>query len=140
MGSFEILEHTGEIGVVGHGKSLANAFGQVARGMFSFMVELGTVEERVWRQVKVEASDQEALLVDWLNELIYLFDTEGIVFSSFHVEEVSGFRLTANCSGERLDPEKHRFAIAPKAAIYHMAEVKEVPNGAGWRAQVILDI
>ena len=140
MGSFEILEHTGEIGVLALGETRAEAFAQAARGMFSIMVSLDAIEEREVRQVEVEAGDVEGLLVAWLNELIYLFDVEELVFKRFHMEEVEDSRLRALCHGEKLDPERHRFAIAPKAATYHMLEVAEVAGGPGWQARVILDI
>jgi len=73
---FEILEHTADIGIVARGKNLAEVFAQAAKGMFSLITDLNTVEERVERRVKVEAPDIESLLVAWLNELVYLFDTK----------------------------------------------------------------
>ena len=73
MGSFEILEHTGEIGILARGRTPSEVFAEAARGMFSFIVDLGAVEERDVRRVEVEATDLEALLVEWLNELTYRF-------------------------------------------------------------------
>ena len=140
MGSFQILEHTGEIGLLAHGRTPAETFSQAAKGMFSIMVELDAVEEREARLVHVEGHDMGALLVAWLNELIYLFDVEGIVFKSFLVQKINDTYLEALCHGEKLDVERHRFTISPKAATYHMLEVKEDPEGSGWRARVILDI
>ena len=140
MGSFQILEHTGEIGILAHGDTPAQVFCQAARGMFSVMVALEAVEEREVRHVEAEGRDLEALLVAWLNELIYLFDVEGMVFKSFHIQEMDQTQLKALCHGEKLAMERHKFSIGPKAATYHMIEVREAADRSEWQARVILDI
>ena len=140
METYQIIDHTGEIGVLAHGTTLAQAFGEAATGMFSFMVDLESVDLREARQVELEATDVGALLVAWLNELIYIFDVEGLVFREFQVEETVGPRLKAVCRGERLDPQRHKFSIGPKAATYHMLEVVQEAGSGGRRARVILDI
>ena len=137
MGSFQILEHTGEVGILARGRSLEEAFVQAAKGMFSLMVDPQTIEEEEERWVEVEATDREALLVAWLNHLIYLFDVEGLLLCHFRVEEVDEKHLKAVCHGEKLSPERHQLNLAIKAATYHMVEVREEN---GWWARVILDI
>ena len=140
MGSFEILEHTGEIGIQAYGETAARVFDQTARGMFSFMVQLGAVEEREVRPVEADGANMGALLVAWLNELIFLFDVEQMVFKRFHIKDIDDTHLKALCYGEYLDPERRRFSIGPKAATYHMLEVEQDSETSGWRARVILDI
>ena len=66
-GFLEILEHTGKIGILARGGTRAEAFGEAAKGMFSFMVSLDAVDEREVRRVEAEGSDIEALLVAWLD-------------------------------------------------------------------------
>ena len=137
MGSFQILEHTGEVGVLARGRSLEETFVQAAKGLFSLMVDPQTIEEEEERWVEVEATDREALLVAWLNHLIYLFDVEGLLLCRFRVEEVDEKHLKAVCHGEKLSPKRHQLNLAIKAATYHMVEVREEN---GWWARVILDI
>lgn len=139
-GSFQILDHTGETGILARGRSRADLFCQVARGMFSFMVDLDSVNEREERCVEADAPDGEALLVAWLNELIYLFDVEGLMFSRARILEIGDTHLKAVCYGERLDLDRHGFSISPKAATYHMLEVAKEPGGSDWTAKIILDI
>ncbi len=140
MASYQILDHTGEIGILGRGANAAQAFEQAATGMFSFMVDLETVEGRQEWRVEVEGPDLEGLLVEWLNELIYLFELEGMVSRDFRIHEMGSTFLKATCYGEVLDVERHRFSIAPKAATYHMLEVTpETARSECW-AKVILDI
>ena len=138
MESFQIIEHTGEIGVLGRGQTPAQAFGAAAKAMFSFMVDLDSVQELELRKVDAEANDIESLLVAWLNELIYLFDVEGLVFKRFQIEDMNDNRFSARCHGEPLDFDRHKFNISPKGATYHLLEVKE--EAGKWRAQLILDI
>ena len=140
MGTFQILEHTSEIGILARGETIAEAFGQAATGMFSIMVQLEAVEERGIRRVEIDAPDIEALLVTWLNELIYLFEVEGLVFNRAQIPEISSTHLKALCYGEKLDLDRHHFHIAPKAATYHMLEVVEEPLERTWQARVVLDI
>ena len=108
--------------------------------MFSCMVELDAVEERETRHVGADGPDREALLVAWLNELIYLFDVEAMVFNRFGIHEMDETHLKAICYGERLDPERHKFNLWPKAATYHMVALEKESEPAIWRPRVILDI
>ena len=137
MGGFELLDHTSEVGVSATGRDLKEAFAQAAQGMFSIIVESEDVEEVLEREVQVEAPDIGALLVAWLNELIYRFEAEGTVFKGFQVVELTDTRLRATCWGEQANPRKHRFKTDVKAATYHMLEVEP---GEPSRVQVILDI
>ncbi len=73
---FEILEHTADVGIVAYGSDMKQAFANAAKGLFSIITELDDVEETGHRDIALTAPDRESLLVAWLNELIYLFDTE----------------------------------------------------------------
>ena len=140
MGSFEILDHTADVGIAARAHTRAELFAQVATGMFFLMVDLEAVEERETRDVEVQGRDPAALLVAWLDELIYLLDVEQMVFRRFDVQEVGDTRLRAICYGERAEAGRHQLHISPKGATYHMLEVAPDEGGSGWRAQVILDV
>ncbi len=138
MGSFELMEHTADVGIVARGETLADVFAQAALGLTSVLADPAAIEEREERAVEAEAPDREALLAGWLNELVYLFDVHGLLFRSFTVSEVTDTHLRAICHGERVDPARHELRTGVKSATYHMLKVKQ-ENG-GWRARVILDI
>lgn len=137
MSVFEITDHTADVGIHAHGETLGEVFAQSALGMFSIISDLQYVHERESRQVEVEAPDREALLVAWLNELIYLSAVEGLLFRRFQVLDVEDTRVRALCHGERFDRGRHRMNTEVKAATYHMLEVYEDDH---WHAHVILDI
>ena len=73
---FEILDHTADVGIIAYGADMNQAFANAARAMFSVVTELDDVEEAMYRDIELTATDEESLLVEWLNELIDLFEPE----------------------------------------------------------------
>ena len=134
---FEILDHTADIGIIAYGADISQAFANAARALFSLITELDDVAEFLHRDIELTAPDAESLLVAWLNELIYLFDTENIVFKRFDVSKLSNKQLKARSYGEKVDSSKHRLKTGVKAATYHMLKVD---NGNICRVQVLFDI
>ncbi len=134
---FEIVDHTADVGIVAYGADVSQAFANAARALFSLITELDDVEEFLRRDIEVTAPDEESLLVEWLNELIYLFDTENIVFKRFDVTKLTNTQLKARSYGEKVDSSKHRLKTGVKAATYHMLKVDK---GNDCRVQVLFDI
>ena len=135
---YELLEHTADAGVIAHGQSLAEAFCHAAEGMYSLMVEPSTVEERESRQVAVMAEDAEGLLVAWLLELLFLTETQDMVFRRFTVDEIGPTKLRGSAYGEPLDLSRHSTGVGVKAITRHMLEI--APEDGGYRLQVLFDI
>jgi SHS2 domain-containing protein len=134
---FEVIDHTADVGIIAYGSDLKEAFANSAYGMFSLIADLDGVREEVSREVDVQATDQEALLVDWLNELLYLFDVEHIIFKRFEVTNLSQNRLQAKVYGDKIDTSRHQLKTAVKAATYHMLKIE---RNKGVKVQFILDI
>ena len=134
---FEIVNHTADVGIIAYGDDINQAFANAARALFSLITELDDVEEILHRDIELVAPDEESLLVEWLNELIFLFDTENIVFKSFDVIKLNNTQLKARSYGEKVDSSKHRLKTGVKAATYHMLKVDK---GDGYRVQVLFDI
>ena len=136
---YEPLEHTAEAGVIARGATLAEAFANAAEGMYALMLELDGIEERGEREVTLDDENLEALLVDWLLELLFLTETEGLVFRRFAVDELSERRLRARAWGERFDPERHHsHNVMVKAVTQHLLEIAQ--EDGGYRVQVLFDI
>jgi len=134
---FEILNHTADVGIIAYGADLSQAFANAAKALFSLITELDDVEEVVHRDIELTANDEESLLVDWLNELVYQFDTEGIIFKRFDITQLDNTRLKARSYGEKVDSSRHKLKIGVKAATYHMLKVDK---NDGCRVQVLFDI
>ena len=124
------------MGLVAYGKSLAEAFANAAYGLFSLIVEPNKVKEKESRKVTVQAQDAESLLFNWINELIYIFEVERLLFKSFDITEFTGRSLEAICWGEKYDPSRHQLKTGVKSATYHMLKVDGEKN----RVQVIFDV
>lgn len=139
---WEVLEHTADTGIVAYGRDLPELFAAAATGLSALMVDLSTVEERLSRVIEVPATipgDYAGLLVDWLSELVYLFDAEHLIFRRFEVEWVSDEGVRATAFGEPVDPQRHVLGTGIKAVTYHALEVAQQLDGT-WRAQVIVDV
>ncbi|UCB42330.1 MAG: archease [Dehalococcoidales bacterium] len=134
---FELIEHTADVGIMAYGADVREAFANAARGMFSLIVELGSIGEVEHRYIEVTASDEESLLAAWLNELICLFDAENMLFSRFEITEFGDTFLRAKAYGEPVDSSRHQLKVGIKAATYHMLEVDRSDGG---RVQVLFDI
>ncbi len=134
---FEILNHTADVGIIAYGADMNQAFANAARGLFSLITELEDVEETEYRDIELTAPDQESLLVEWLNELIYLFDAEQIIFKRFDIAQLSQTHLKARSYGHKVDSSKHKLKMGVKAATYHMLKI-EKSNGA--KVQVLFDV
>lgn len=134
---FEIIDHTADIGIIAYGANLAEAFSNAARALFSLITEPEDVKEALYRDIEIEAPDEENLLVGWLNELIYRFDTENILFKRFDITHLDSTGLKARGYGEKADSSRHKLKTGVKGATYYMLEVSK---GGSCKVQVLLDI
>jgi len=138
MGSFEVIDHTADVGIVAKGATLPELFEVAAEGMFSFLIDSASVENHTWLERRVEAEDLEGLLAAWLNDLLVMLSAEAFVPKVFVVDEVSEQRLRATVHGEPVDRARHHFRLDVKAATYHMLKVERTDGG--WSARVIFDV
>ena len=134
---FEIVDHTADVGIIAYGADMKEAFANAAKGLFSLITELDDVEEAEYRDTEVSAPDQESLLVEWLNELIYLFDAENIIFRRFDITRLNNTVLEARSYGCRVDSSRHKLKTGVKAATYHMLKIEQDNGG---KVQVLFDI
>ncbi len=134
---FEIINHTADVGIIAYGADMNEAFANAAKALFSLITELDDVEEVMHRDIELTAPDQESLLVEWLNELIYLFDAENMLFKRFDVTQLSQTQLKARSYGHKVDSSKHKLKTGVKAATYHMLKIDKSNGG---KVQVLFDI
>ncbi len=113
-------------------------FANAAKAFFEVLVASESIEERLEKVVEVNADAPDHLMVDWLSELLFLFDTEGLLIKRFDMKSVNDHNLKATVGGETFDPARHEIKTGIKAVTYHKLYVREA-NGM-WEAQVILDL
>jgi len=136
--AFEIIDHVADVGIVAYGTDVEELFSNAALALFSLITEPESIEEKLHLDLEVSSEGRDRLLVEWLNELIYLFDAERILFNRFDIKRLTHNELKATCYGEGFDSMKHKIKIGVKAATYHMLKLDK--NGDGCKAQIILDI
>lgn len=124
---FEFLEHTADVYIAAHGKSLAEAFENAALALFETMTYTERVREVEEDGLELTAEDEEALLYSWLEELLLRFEVESKLYSRFKVNSIEespqGYILKARMWGELFDRERHGSKTDVKAVTYHRMEI-----------------
>jgi riboflavin kinase/FMN adenylyltransferase len=131
---YEELEHTADRALRVWGRNLPDLFVGAARGMYSLIADPENLVPTIWRQVRLEDLDQESLLVSWLNELIFLTETEGLLFVDFQIDLLSDTMLVGRAGGMHAPATK----AGIKAATFH--ELALVPEGGGWSTSITFDV
>ena len=138
MKTYELINHTADVGVKAYGKNLSEAFEHAAKGMFDIITDNSEIESIGQYNIELEADDLEQLLVDWLSELLFLNSAKNLVFGFFKVElDEKNNKLSGKVFGEKFDISKHKPGAEIKAVTYHILEVR---NKRPFHVQVLFDI
>jgi tRNA nucleotidyltransferase (CCA-adding enzyme) len=135
---WEHFEHEADMGVRGFGPTRAAAFEQAALAMMAVVTDPAGVRPVEAIPVQCAAPDDELLLADWLNALIYEMSTRKMVLGRFAVT-VTDHRLDATAWGEPVDVARHQPAVELKGATYTALAVRQTPGGE-WSAQCVVDV
>jgi len=136
--NFRILDHTADLRVKIRGNSQKELFKNAARGMFSVITQINKITPNQSIPIKLKAQREEDLLVDWLNELIYLMSTRDILFCDFKIDEISPEHIKAEALGEKFNNKKHRINSEIKAATYHNLKIDS--HRQSQSVEVIFDV
>jgi SHS2 domain-containing protein len=136
--SWSTFEHQADLGLQVDAPDGATLFAEAGLAYFATVCDLEHVEERAVYELSGEAAGVEELLVDWLNDLVFLFEGGGTVCRRIVFPEWSPVRYRAELHGEPADPRRHGLRDVVKAATYHGLTVHQ--DASGWHARVILDV
>jgi SHS2 domain-containing protein len=135
---YETFEHTADLGLRVRAPDIDTLFVEAAQALFAAIIEdLTAVQPQQQVEVQLTGTDRDLLLFDWLNELLFRFETAHLVFGRFEVQIV-GDQLHGKAWGEPLDRARHLLSHEVKAITYHGLRVEPTPDG--WLAEVIVDI
>jgi tRNA nucleotidyltransferase (CCA-adding enzyme) len=134
---WEHFPHEADIGVRGIGSTKVEAFAEAAAAMMAASIDIGRIRPSERVEIACAAPDDELLLVDWLNALIYEMAARRMVFARFEVE-IAGGKLAASAWGEPVDVARHEPAVEVKGATY--TALKVAPSDGGWIAQCVVDV
>lgn len=132
---YRLLEHTADAMVEVSGRSLDELFANAAFAMFDQMTDATKIEPKGELKIVLEADTKEGLLVDFLQELLFLNDVEDLVFGEFEVK-TDGKKLEALVRGEKFDENKHPKRAVVKGVTYHKLEIDPVKG----RLTILFDV
>jgi tRNA nucleotidyltransferase (CCA-adding enzyme) len=135
---WELLPHGADIGVRGIGSSKEEAFEQAAVALTAVITDPNSVAAKDIVEVTCDAHDDELLLVNWLNALIYEMATRRMLFGRFEVH-IEDCRLRAKAWGEAIDEHKHEPGVEVKGATCTELKVAQ-DRERGWLAQCVVDV
>ena len=134
---WEHFPHDADIGVTGIGPTRAEAFRQAAFALTAVVTDPRHVQAKEVVRIVCHADNEELLLVEWLDALIYEMAVRRMVFGEFSVE-ITGQELWATATGEPVDVARHQPAVEIKGATLTALRVAEGPDG--WRAECVVDV
>ena len=143
---FIYLDHVADIRFIAYGNTLENVFENAAKAMFFVIADIKNIEPKHSFPIEIEAADLENLMVNFLSELLFLFDAEEILFGQIDVKEIKiietdgekTYVVTAVAAGEPIDNKKQNFKTEVKAVTYNGIRVDKTPDG--FETEVVLDL
>ena len=132
------FDHTADVGLEAWGATFGEALAEAGLGLQAIMLHRGSVRPRGSRIFEVTADDAAALVVAWLSELLYAFETDGWLSATIDVSVNDECRLSATARGETFDEERHVLGVGVKAVSYHDLTVRCDEDAV--RVRVILDV
>lgn len=143
-----MLDISGDVGIKARGESCEAALINAGLGMYSLVTDIGGVDERQKLEFDVSCDSLEGLAVNYLNELVFQFDSNGFIGRRIEItgfgapreggEAGSRFAMKVSAYGEEFDPERHERRLLIKAATYH--RIRAERGDGGWEIDVIFDI
>ena len=135
---YKLFDHTADLGVAFFSVTREALFRHAALSLFDLLVEARDVREIETREVRIEGADGTDLFVNYLREMLYLFNGEGRVLTDCRILRMDDRELTAEVRCGRFDASRHRIRTEIKAVTYHLASLSETPQG--WTGRIILDV
>ena len=141
--AYEIIDHTADVGLKVYGKTLSELFENAALGMFSIIAgkdllasSRPSTKKKI--QIKKQVETYEELLVEWLGEILYIFNKEQILFKSFKILQMSLQGIRGEASGERIDFSKAPLETEIKAVTFHGLKIEQ--DKTGFSTTIIFDV
>ncbi len=119
------------------GDSQADLFANSAFALFDVMTDVEKIELKDHLPLEVEGADRDDLMVNWMRELLYLYQGSGYLLREFQVREVKDTLVKAEVGGEKIDPDRHEIKKEVAAVAYHQSRMEKTGNQ--WTAQLVFE-
>ena len=131
------FQHEADIGLIGTGPDKAQAFEAIAMALTAAVTDPASIACTQSVAIRCSAPNDELLLVDWLNAIVYEMATRRMLFVDYRVD-ICGDELTATARGEPVDVARHEPAVEVKGATYTALAVEQADGQ--WRVQCVVDV
>jgi SHS2 domain-containing protein len=135
---YRIIEHTADTGFEVHGATREQVFASAARAFFSIMWRIAAPLEKNPANLEITGDDLEELLVNFLEEFLYLYDAKGLVCTRIVVDTVSDHKVIARAWLQKFNPDGDEELLGVKAVTYHQLYIGKKDDT--WTARIFLDI
>lgn len=136
--NYRLNKRQSEIAVRVVGNSQADLFANSAFALFDVMVEMQAIEARERLPLEIEGSDRDDLMVNWVRELLYLYQGSGYVLREFQIREVKDTVVKAEVAGEKIDPDRHEIKQEIASVAFHKSRMDK--TGDQWTAHLIFEL
>jgi protein archease len=136
--NFELLDHPADIGFRAHAATLRDLFANSAHALVYLVLDPSRIELQQELHLRVNGSDYESLLVNWLNEVLYFTDSKRLALGRFDISKLNESEVECVARGELRDPVKHSPKLVVKAVTYHQLKIAHTSDG--WSADVYVDV
>lgn len=135
---YRITKHQNEMAVRVTGNSQAELFVNSGLALFEVMADADRIEVKERLPLEVEGADRDELIVNWLRELLYLYQSGGYLLKEFKVTEVKDSLVKAEVCGEKIDPDRHEIKQEIATVAEHKSRMQKTGNQ--WVARVIFEL
>ncbi len=136
---YRLTKHQSELAVRVTGDSQADLFANSAMALFDVMVaDVDKIESKERLPLEVEGTDRDDLMVNWVRELLYLYQSSGYLLREFTIREVKDTVVKADVVGEKIDPDRHEVKQEIAAVAFHKSRMDKTGNQ--WTAHLIFEV
>jgi SHS2 domain-containing protein len=135
---YRTVNRASDLAVKIFGASQAELFANSGFALFDMMTQIDKIGVAEHLTLEVEGTDRDDLMVNWMRELLYLYQGSGYLLKEFVVQEVKDNYIRGQVSGEKFDPDRHEIQREIRAVVSHQSRMEK--TGDQWTAQVVLEL
>lgn len=135
---YHILNHSSDLAIKVSGKTQSELLANSAFALFDLMADLDKVQVIDQLPLEVEGVDPDDLIVNWMRELLYLFQGSGYLLKEFQIREARENYVRAEVKGEKFDPDRHDIRREIRSVFPHQARMEK--TGDQWTARVVFEL
>jgi len=136
--TYRLIDHTADFGIHVFGADAGELFKNAGNALFDVLTDLDSVKESHNLLITCQGQDWPDLMVNWLRELLYLWNGKQLLVKKVVIENISEIRLQATLFYDPYDPGRHVIKEEIKAVTYHQIDVKK--KSTGWESKIIFDV